>query len=117
MYITNWDEFQKAAEDIYTASPEQTRYVHTFQRSDGDLVLKVTDDRTLVKYKTNQMTDLKKFIALNSELMLKMMNKEMDEDTVIPDATPISVAKNSVPEVKTASPKQTPKGKKGKKRR
>ena len=80
------------------------------------------------------MTDLKKFIALNSELMLKMMNKEMgkythilyirvifttaiDEDTVIPDAAPVSVAKNSVPEVKTASPKQTPKGKKGKKRR
>jgi hypothetical protein len=23
MYITNWDEFQKAAEEIYTASPEQ----------------------------------------------------------------------------------------------
>ncbi|KAI8081937.1 signal recognition particle SRP9 SRP14 subunit [Gilbertella persicaria] len=116
MYITNWEEFQKAAEDIYTASPEQTRYVHTFHRSDGDLVLKVTDDRTNVKYKTNQMTDLKKFIHLNNELMLKMMNKEKtDPDTVIPDAP---ATKSIVPEVKTASPKQTPKGgKKGKKRR
>lgn len=68
MYITNWDEFQKAAEDLYIASPEQvnitrsfstaishllqhqTRYVHNFHRSDGELVLKVTDDRT-VKYR------------------------------------------------------------------
>ncbi|CAO0803015.1 unnamed protein product [Mucor circinelloides] len=118
MYITNWDEFQKAAEDLYIASPEQTRYVHTFDRSDGDLVLKVTDDRTNIKYKTNQMTDLKKFINLNSVLMLKMMNKEKsDEDTVIPDAAPLVAAKNVVPEVKTASPKQTPKGKKGGKKR
>lgn len=80
------------------------------------------------------MTDLKKFINLNNVLMLKMMNKEpigkltelnrhslmtnsiaADEDTVIPDAPP--VAKHIVPEVKTASPKQAPKGKKGKKRR
>ncbi|CEP09796.1 hypothetical protein [Parasitella parasitica] len=118
MYITNWDEFQKATEDLYLTSPEQTRYVHTFHRSDGDLVLKITDDRTNIKYKTNQMTDLKKFINLNSLLMLKMMNKEKsDEDTVIPDAAPLVAAKNAVPEVKTASPKQTPKGKKGGKKR
>ncbi|KAI9342390.1 signal recognition particle, SRP9/SRP14 subunit [Pilaira anomala] len=118
MYITNWEEFQKATEELYIASPELTRYVHTFHRSDGDLVLKVTDDRTNIKYKTNQMTDLKKFINLNSVLMLKMMNREMaDEDTVIPDAIPVAV-KSAIPEVKTvSSPKQTPKSKKGKKRR
>lgn len=84
------------------------------------------------------MTDLKKFINLNNVLMLKMMNKEMagkyihifsrvftsktnyyniDEDTVIPDAVPVAV-KSAIPEVKAvSSPKQTPKSKKGKKRR
>lgn len=41
----------------------------------------------------------------------------LDEDTVIPDAAPLVAAKNVVPEVKTASPKQTPKGKKGGKKR
>ncbi|KAI7887798.1 signal recognition particle, SRP9/SRP14 subunit [Mucor mucedo] len=117
MYITNWEEFQKAAEELYIASPELTRYVHTFHRSDGDLVLKVTDDRTNLKYKTNQMTDLKKFISLNNSLMLNMMNKQpTDEDTVIPDAIPAAV-KTIVPDVKAASPKQTPKGKKGGKKR
>jgi hypothetical protein len=36
---------------------------------------------------------------------------------VIPDAAPLVAAKNAVPEVKTASPKQAPKGKKGGKKR
>ncbi|KAI8879962.1 SRP9-domain-containing protein, partial [Backusella circina FSU 941] len=115
MYITNWDEFQKAAEEIYSASPEQTRYVHTFHRSDGDLVLKVTDDRSLVKYKTNQMTDLKKFIGLNLVLMNNMMNKDaIVEDVKMTEAPPVNT-QNTIPEVVAASPK--PKGKKGKKRR
>lgn len=71
MYISNWDEFQKAVEELYTTSPErvttqesnanshhlplsthgalfsyeQTRYVSRFRHSDGELILKVTDDR------------------------------------------------------------------------
>ncbi|KAI9472169.1 MAG: signal recognition particle, SRP9/SRP14 subunit [Benjaminiella poitrasii] len=77
MYIENWIEFEKAAEELYIASPERTRYVHSFRRGDGDLVLKVTDDLTCVQYKTNQMADLKKFINLNNTLMLKMMQKEI----------------------------------------
>lgn len=41
----------------------------------------------------------------------------LDEE-VIPEATASAVAKNLIPEVKTApSPKQAPKSKKGKKRR
>ncbi|KAI7904049.1 signal recognition particle 9 kDa protein [Cokeromyces recurvatus] len=109
MYIENWDEFEKAAEELYIANPERTRYVHSFRRKDGDLVLKVTDDLNCVQYKTNQMADLKKFISLNNTLMLKMMKKEID--TMIPDAPPATA------ENKTASPKQTPKGKKGRKRK
>ncbi|GAN11022.1 hypothetical protein MAM1_0451c10574 [Mucor ambiguus] len=117
MYITNWDEFQKAAEDLYIASPEQTRYVHTFDRSDGDLVLKITDDRTRINVEDDEQGKewygdrmLEQDGSIDSNLI--------DEDTVIPDAAPLVAAKNAVPEVKTASPKQTPKGKKsGKKRR
>lgn len=76
MYITNWEEFQKATEELYIASPElvirrqnrkkrkpddinimfQTRYVHTFHRSDGDLVLKVTDDRTVKQKRKKKIT-------------------------------------------------------------
>lgn len=47
VYIDSWDEFQKAAEDLYVASPFQTRYVSTYRHVDGKLILKVTDDRTV----------------------------------------------------------------------
>ncbi|ORZ10517.1 signal recognition particle, SRP9/SRP14 subunit [Absidia repens] len=80
MYITNWDDFQKAAEDIFTSSPDNTRYVHAFHGSQGELVLKVTNDQMIVKYKTNQATDLKKFIGMNELFMSKMQNKAMDID-------------------------------------
>ncbi|KAI9488121.1 signal recognition particle, SRP9/SRP14 subunit [Zychaea mexicana] len=78
MYISNWDEFQKAAEELYAASPETTRYVSGFRHTDGELILKVTDDRTIVKYKTNQASDLRKFTTLNISLMSKMQNKSME---------------------------------------
>ncbi|KAG2218617.1 hypothetical protein INT45_009749 [Circinella minor] len=78
MYISNWDEFQKAAEELYTTSPETTRYVSGFRHVDGELILKVTDDRTIIKYKTNQASDLRKFTNLNLSLMSKMQNKPME---------------------------------------
>ncbi|GAB5590855.1 hypothetical protein Unana1_05755 [Umbelopsis nana] len=56
MYLDNWDDFQKAAEDIYIASPARA-----------------------AKYKTKQSTDLKKFIGLNRALMSKMQNIEHSE--------------------------------------
>ncbi|KAI8138097.1 signal recognition particle 9 kDa protein [Fennellomyces sp. T-0311] len=75
MYISNWDEFQKAAEELYAASPERTRYVSGFRHVDGELILKVTNDQTIIKFKTNQQADLKKFTMLNLSLMSKMQNR------------------------------------------
>ncbi|SAM04059.1 hypothetical protein [Absidia glauca] len=107
MYITNWDDFQKAAEDIYKASPERTRYVHAFHGSVGELVLTVTNDQTIVKYKTNQATDLKKFIALNASLMSQMQNKAMDVDEPAAPSpstnTPNAATSPQIPQVTSAS--------------
>ncbi|KAF9917693.1 hypothetical protein BX616_000211 [Lobosporangium transversale] len=73
--IQHWDEFQRAAEELYTVSPKNTRYVARYRHIDGKLVLKVTDDRTILKYKTDQMQDLNKFERLNRSLMAKMHNR------------------------------------------
>ncbi|KAF9286117.1 hypothetical protein BGZ68_003195 [Mortierella alpina] len=45
--IHQWDEFQKAAEELYSLSPSRTRYVAKYRHVEGKLVLKVTDDRTV----------------------------------------------------------------------
>ncbi|KAG0243536.1 signal recognition particle, SRP9/SRP14 subunit [Mortierella sp. GBAus27b] len=73
--ILQWDEFQKAAEELYMLSPNNTRYVAKYRHFEGKLVLKVTDDRTCLKYKTDQMQDLNKFERLNRSLMAKMHNR------------------------------------------
>ncbi|KAF9954272.1 hypothetical protein BGZ65_004149, partial [Modicella reniformis] len=73
--ILQWDEFQKAAEELYMISPNDTRYVAKYRHIEGKLVLKVTDDRTCLKYKTDQMQDLNKFERLNRSLMAKMHNR------------------------------------------
>ncbi|KAF9902500.1 hypothetical protein EC991_004832 [Linnemannia zychae] len=73
--IHQWDEFQKAAEELYMLSPKTTRYVAKYRHVEGKLVLTVTDDRTCLKYKTDQMQDLNKFERLNRSLMAKMHNK------------------------------------------
>ncbi|CDH48766.1 predicted protein [Lichtheimia corymbifera JMRC:FSU:9682] len=113
MYISNWDEFQKAVEELYTTSPERTRYVSRFRHSDGELILKVTDDRKIVKYKTNQATDLKRFTRMNLNLMCKMQNRVLEEPAIPPPAT------TSQPEAVPASssPKPQQKNKKNKKKK
>ncbi|KAF9359310.1 hypothetical protein BGX34_008446 [Mortierella sp. NVP85] len=73
--ILQWDEFQRAAEELYLLSPNNTRYVAKYRHVEGKLVLKVTDDRTCLKYKTDQMQDLNKFERLNRSLMAKMHNR------------------------------------------
>ncbi|KAG9068602.1 hypothetical protein KI688_010878 [Linnemannia hyalina] len=79
--IHQWDEFQKAAEELYLLSPKTTRYVAKYRHVEGKLVLKVTDDRTCFKYKTDQMQDLNKFERLNRSLMAKMHNRAPTQES------------------------------------
>ncbi|KAI8373161.1 signal recognition particle, SRP9/SRP14 subunit [Radiomyces spectabilis] len=118
MYIATWDEFQKAVEELYTASPEQTRYVQTYRHAQEELVLKVTNDRTLLQYKTNQASDLKKFINLNMRLMCQMQNQAISEaeDTEMRQTTAAPVPSGpQIPEVVASKPASG--GKKNRKRK
>ncbi|ORX69330.1 SRP9-domain-containing protein [Basidiobolus meristosporus CBS 931.73] len=81
VYFQIWDEYQHAAEEMYQNSPSETRYVSSYRHCDGKLVLKVTDNRTCIKYATDQLNDLKKFDRLNHSLMAKMLNvKEVSSE-------------------------------------
>ncbi|KAG0049760.1 hypothetical protein BGZ83_005408 [Gryganskiella cystojenkinii] len=93
--ILAWDEFQKAAEELYQLSPNNTRYVAKYRHTEGKLVLKVTDDRTCLKYKTDQMQDLNKFERLNRSLMAKMHNRipvAVQEAPVVSPSAPLSAS-------------------------
>ncbi|KAK1428376.1 hypothetical protein QVD17_17209 [Tagetes erecta] len=66
VYILSWDDFVERSIQLFRASPQNTRYVMKYRHSDGKLVLKVTDDKECLKYKTDQAQDAKKMEKLNN---------------------------------------------------
>ncbi|PWA53366.1 Signal recognition particle, SRP9/SRP14 subunit [Artemisia annua] len=66
VYIISWDDFVERSVQLFRANPEKTRYVMKYRHSDGKLVLKVTDDKECLKFKTDQAQDAKKMEKLNN---------------------------------------------------
>ncbi|KAF8200220.1 signal recognition particle, SRP9/SRP14 subunit [Pholiota molesta] len=92
VYIGSWQEFQDAAESLYSKSPNKTRYCVKWKSSEGKLVLKITDDATCLKFKTTSSIFLNRFEALNLSLMQKMQNYKPHEE-----APPAAATSDLVP--------------------
>ncbi|KAG8735788.1 hypothetical protein FRC12_017915 [Ceratobasidium sp. 428] len=89
VYITAWNEFQEAAEALYTKSPTRTRYVVKWKPAQGVLVLKITDDETCLKFRTHSSIMLGRFETLNLELMRKMQNRTAPPPPPVPALVPV----------------------------
>ena len=72
MYLQSWHDFAEQAKELYTVSPGRTRFHTRYRHCDGVIVLKVTDDRTCLKYKTDQQSELKHIERLNTWFMERM---------------------------------------------
>ncbi|KAL8513725.1 hypothetical protein ACS0TY_013002 [Phlomoides rotata] len=66
VYLDSWDDFLEKSVQLFRSNPEKTRYVMKYRHSDGKLVLKVTDDKECIKFKTDQAQDAKKMEKLNN---------------------------------------------------
>lgn len=73
-----WDAFMAAAKKIYLGDPFKTRYTVKYRHHESKLVLKVTDDVVVIKYKTDQAADVKKVEKLNNEFFKLMSLKRLD---------------------------------------
>lgn len=69
MYVKSWDDFEIAAEQIYTQNPKNSRYSMKYIHSKNQLLVKVTDNVKCVQYKTEAMPDLKKIERFTGNLM------------------------------------------------
>ncbi|XP_066910949.1 signal recognition particle 9 kDa protein-like [Clytia hemisphaerica] len=74
-YIENWEDFAKAAEQLFIENPSQARFCTKYRHCDGKLVIKMTDDKVCLKYRTDQAQDVKKLEKLNNVLMRHMTSK------------------------------------------
>nr|CAH8874480.1 unnamed protein product [Trichobilharzia regenti] len=71
--FNSWEEFAKAAENLYLEDPSKCRMCTKYRHVDRKLVVKLTDDHT---YVTNMAQDVKKVEKLTSLLMRHMASKE-----------------------------------------
>ncbi|KAK8693958.1 hypothetical protein V6N13_071524 [Hibiscus sabdariffa] len=84
VYITSWDEFVERTVQLFRADPESTRYCMKYRHCDGKLVLKVTDNKECLKFKTDQAQEAKKMEKLNNiffTLMARGPDVDMSEIT------------------------------------
>ncbi|KAK4759111.1 hypothetical protein SAY87_020412 [Trapa incisa] len=79
VYITSWDEFVEKSVQLFQADPESTRYSVKYRHCEGKLVLKVTDNRECLKFKTETAQDAKKMEKLNN-IFFTLMARGPDAD-------------------------------------
>ncbi|KAH9785534.1 Signal recognition particle 9 kDa protein [Citrus sinensis] len=79
VYVTSWDEFVGRSVQLYKADPQSTRYCMKYRHCDGKLVLKVTDNKECLKFKTDQAQDAKKMEKLNN-IFFALMARGPDVD-------------------------------------
>ncbi len=78
MYLETVESFMAQAEDLYRANPARCRYTLKYRDSDGKLVVKMTDNATCLKFKTDKQTDAKKLEQFLGRLFNLMSGQEVD---------------------------------------
>ncbi|KAH7661327.1 Signal recognition particle SRP9 subunit protein [Dioscorea alata] len=79
VYIASWEEFVERSIQLFRADPQSSRYLMKYRHCDGKLVLKVTDNRECLKFKTDQAQDVKKMEKLNN-IFFTLMARGPDAD-------------------------------------
>ena len=79
-HVSSIDEFAERAEALFRDNPLQTRYSIKYRNVDGRVVLKATDDATVVMLKTDQAADLRKMERLNNRLFA-LMSRGVSDST------------------------------------
>ncbi|KAJ3148293.1 hypothetical protein HDU89_004890 [Geranomyces variabilis] len=118
VYLEAWDDYQKAAEELYLRGPLKTRFVSEYRHKEGTLVLKVFDGVKCLKFRTDKQPDLKKFERLTLSLMCKMQNKR-EADMMDVDEAPSTMKEGAAGAEEPAiiTPVQSPPPPAGKKAR
>lgn len=92
-FLKSWEEFEKAAEKLYSQSPDKVRYTMKYTHTKNQLILKMTNDVVVSKinnilnesnvfffqclqFKTEIAQDVRKIDKFINNLMRHMVSKE-----------------------------------------
>ena len=79
VYVSNWLDFLRQSRSLYLERPGQTRYTLKYRHADAELVLKVTDDRRTIQFRTHKQDELRHVERINRQLMQLMTSKQPHE--------------------------------------
>ncbi|OWR54607.1 signal recognition particle protein [Danaus plexippus plexippus] len=74
--ITIWEEFEKSAEMLYLRDPLNTRYSLKYSHSKGIVIVKITDNKKCLLYKTEVQQDVRKIDNFISNLIRHMASND-----------------------------------------
>jgi len=75
-FLTNWEDFEKAAERLYLQDPMKARFVTKYDHSEGSLGMKMTDDVVCIQFKTDAAQDVRRLEKFVNNLMRHMASRE-----------------------------------------
>lgn len=106
VYLSDIQDFETAAQELFKQQPLRTRYLVKYRHKEGKVVLKVTNDRICLKFKTELIAYLKHVESFTQKFVgwtaTKDLSKVEELDAELEDAK------------KAAKPKPTAKSKRRK---
>jgi len=72
VYLDDWEEFTSAAMQLYESAPLRTRYQVKYRRAEKTVVLKVTDDVKVFKYRVRRSVEVATVQKFTQRLMAQM---------------------------------------------
>mmetsp|Transcript_18804 Transcript_18804/g.28276 ORF Transcript_18804/g.28276 Transcript_18804/m.28276 type:complete len:96 (-) Transcript_18804:116-403(-) len=80
VYFNDFEEFMAASQDMFAKKPLRTRYLVTYRHVSSKVILKVTDDKSTLKYKTDQAADRKKVERFSQVFARWTVMTDLDKD-------------------------------------
>mmetsp|Transcript_101588 Transcript_101588/g.326500 ORF Transcript_101588/g.326500 Transcript_101588/m.326500 type:complete len:107 (+) Transcript_101588:83-403(+) len=79
VYLNDFEEFMAASQEMFATKPLRTRYLVTYRHCDAKVILKVTDDKAVLKFKTDQLADNKKVERFSQAFARWTVMKDLDK--------------------------------------
>ncbi|XP_028158030.1 signal recognition particle 9 kDa protein [Ostrinia nubilalis] len=75
-FIPNWEEFERSAEMLYLRDPLNTRYSLKYCHTKGVFLVKITDNKKCLQFKTEVQQDVRKIDKFVSNLIRHMASND-----------------------------------------
>eukprot|EP01066_Platyproteum_vivax_P002800 Platyproteum_vivax@DN13502_c0_g1_i1.p1 len=96
VYFEDWSQFKEAGRQLYINHPLQTRYQVKIRKCDQKAVVKITNDRVTLKYKTDQQSCSSQIQDL-SKLFLTWMSEPIVDENLCLELPEADVVMEPVP--------------------